>query len=206
MVYGDLTDAAAVERILGEINGALRPGRHPGQQRRRRHRRRRHDAPTGGKPDPNDAVFIPMEDVRAVIDRNLLSCILTCKAVVPGMMERKRGWIVNFGSIGGLSGRADRGDLRHGEGGRPRVHPLPGGAASAVQHPGQLHRSRRHRHAALPGDSPGGTGAPGGDRHAGALRRPDRDGAGGGVPGLGSGPFISGQIMRVDGGTQLWPA
>ena len=29
--------------------------------------------------------------------------------------------------------------------------------------------------------------APGGDRHAGAVRRPDRDGAGGGVPGLGPG-------------------
>ena len=64
-------------------------------------------SPTGGKPDPNDAVFIPLEDVRAVIDRNLLSCILACKAVAPAMMDRKRGWIVNFGSTGGLSGRAE---------------------------------------------------------------------------------------------------
>src|SRR3954451_5621835 len=107
MVHGDLTEPAAVDRIVGEIvarygqidilvnnaGGDIGAG---GTM-----------SPTGGKPDPNDAVFIPLEDVRAVIDRNLMSCILACKAVAPGMMDRKRGWIVNFGSTGGLAGRAD---------------------------------------------------------------------------------------------------
>jgi hypothetical protein len=35
----------------------------------------------GGKPDPNDAVGIRKNDVRAVLNRNLLSTILTCRAV-----------------------------------------------------------------------------------------------------------------------------
>src|ERR671915_2114276 len=107
MVYGDLTDPAAVERIVGEINArygqvdilVANAGGDIGVGGTM--------SPTGGKPEPNDGVFIPLDDVRAIIDRNLLSCILACKAVVPGMMERKRGWVVNFGSTGGLAGRAE---------------------------------------------------------------------------------------------------
>ena len=40
-------------------------------------------AAAGGKPDPNDAVGICEEDVRAVLDRNLLSTILTCQVWAP---------------------------------------------------------------------------------------------------------------------------
>ena len=36
-------------------------------------------AAAGGKPDPNDAVGIKEEDVRAVLDRNLLITILVCQ-------------------------------------------------------------------------------------------------------------------------------
>ena len=36
-------------------------------------------AAAGGKPDPNDAVNIKEEDVRAVLDRNLLSTILSAR-------------------------------------------------------------------------------------------------------------------------------
>ena len=58
-----------------------------------------------GKPVTNDAVFISPQDTQAVINRNLLTCILACQAVAPEMMERKEGWILNIGSIAGLSGR-----------------------------------------------------------------------------------------------------
>lgn len=61
-------------------------------------------APNAGKPRNNDAVHISLEDMRIVLDRNLMTCILACRAVAPEMMERKSGWIVNFGSIMGLGG------------------------------------------------------------------------------------------------------
>lgn len=57
-----------------------------------------------GKPDANDAVFISYEDIRAVLDRNLMTCILCCREVAPEMIERKSGSIVNIGSISGLGG------------------------------------------------------------------------------------------------------
>src|SRR5262249_5816452 len=32
----------------------------------------------GGRPSPDDSLGIPLADIRAVLDRNLLSCILCC--------------------------------------------------------------------------------------------------------------------------------
>lgn len=58
----------------------------------------------GGKPEKNDALHISLKDIRAVIDRNLLTCILVCREAAPEMMDRKCGWIVNIGSIAGLVG------------------------------------------------------------------------------------------------------
>ena len=60
--------------------------------------------PMGGKPLRNDAVFISLEDLRSVLDRNLMTCILVCREVVPEMMERRAGKVINFGSITGLHG------------------------------------------------------------------------------------------------------
>jgi 3-oxoacyl-[acyl-carrier protein] reductase len=61
-------------------------------------------APNAGKPPLNDALFISCEDIRAVLDRNLMTCILVCREVVPEMMERKSGRVINIGSIAGLFG------------------------------------------------------------------------------------------------------
>src|SRR5437762_146715 len=61
----------------------------------------------GGRPERNDAVQISVEDLRAVLDRNLLSCILVCREVAPEMMVRRSGRIVTVGSVAGLSGRAE---------------------------------------------------------------------------------------------------
>jgi len=60
--------------------------------------------PMGGKPPKNDPIFISVEDIRSEIDRNLMTCILVCRQVVPGMMERKSGRVINIGSIAGLHG------------------------------------------------------------------------------------------------------
>lgn len=106
-VAGDLTDEDTVTRLAGEI-----------------HQRFGHidilvncaggdigaagtSAPMGGKPPTNDAIAITVADIRAVLDRNLMTCILCCRAVAPEMMERRAGWIVNIGSEAGTIGRAD---------------------------------------------------------------------------------------------------
>jgi 3-oxoacyl-[acyl-carrier protein] reductase len=60
--------------------------------------------PNAGKPVGNDAIHISVQDLHTVLDRNLMTCILCCRQVVPEMMERKSGSIVNIGSIAGLSG------------------------------------------------------------------------------------------------------
>ena len=62
-------------------------------------------SPLSGKPRNNDALFISMEDLKTVLDRNLMTCILACREVAPEMMQRKSGSIVNFGSNDGLWGK-----------------------------------------------------------------------------------------------------
>ncbi len=61
-------------------------------------------APMGGRPTANDPLRISYEDLRAVLDRNLMTCLLVCREVVPEMMERRAGRIINIGSLAGLIG------------------------------------------------------------------------------------------------------
>lgn len=100
----DLTDEATVAAIVQEIRRQFGQidilvncaGGDIGAQ-----------GPTGdnaGKPLQNDAVHVSLADIRSVLDRNLMTCILCCRAVAPEMMARKSGWIVNIGSIAGLAG------------------------------------------------------------------------------------------------------
>ena len=58
----------------------------------------------GGKPPKNDAIFISLEDLKSVLDRNLMTCILVCREVAPEMIERRNGRIINIGSNAGLEG------------------------------------------------------------------------------------------------------
>jgi len=58
----------------------------------------------GGKPPKNDPIFISLEDMKSVLDRNLMTCILVCREVAPEMMERRSGRIINIGSDDGLEG------------------------------------------------------------------------------------------------------
>jgi 3-oxoacyl-[acyl-carrier protein] reductase len=106
-VAGDLSDPAKVERIVGEIHARFGrieilvncAGGDVGSQGVA--------APQAGKPIANDAVHISLEDLRAVLDRNLMTCILMCRQVAPEMMARQEGWIVNIGSIAGMAGGAN---------------------------------------------------------------------------------------------------
>lgn len=53
------------------------------------------------RPNPNDALDISVEDIRSVVERNLLSTMYMCKYVGQHMKERKTGKIINVGSIAG---------------------------------------------------------------------------------------------------------
>lgn len=105
-VHGDLSDEAEVKRIVGEIRARFGridilvncAGGDIGAAGVY--------APLAGKPAHNDAVMVSLEDIRAVLNRNLMTCILVCREVAPEMMARKSGKIVNIGSISGLWGTA----------------------------------------------------------------------------------------------------
>ena len=97
-VLGDLTQNQEVERIVREVTEGLGPisilVHNAGGD----------IAAAGGKPNPNDAVMIKEIDVRAVLDRNLISTIFTCQHVARGMMERRWGRIVTISSISAFKG------------------------------------------------------------------------------------------------------
>jgi 3-oxoacyl-[acyl-carrier protein] reductase len=61
-------------------------------------------AAKGGKPNPNDALNISLEDANAVMNRNFFGTMLMCRAVVPGMAARQKGSVINFGSLNGHVG------------------------------------------------------------------------------------------------------
>jgi 3-oxoacyl-[acyl-carrier protein] reductase len=91
-VIGDIADEARVQHMVAEAERMLGPitilvNTAGGDI-----------AAKGGKPKPNNALEIPLEDVRALIDRNLIGTMLMCRAVVPGMLARRRGSVVNVAS------------------------------------------------------------------------------------------------------------
>ena len=61
-------------------------------------------AAKGGKPNPNDALNISLEDAHAVMNRNFFGTMLMCRAVVPAMAARNKGSVINFGSLNGHVG------------------------------------------------------------------------------------------------------
>jgi 3-oxoacyl-[acyl-carrier protein] reductase len=95
-VTGDLTKESDVNNIVSSAESALGPisilvNVAGGDI-----------AARGGKPQPNDALGIPMEDVRAIIDRNFISTLLMCRRICPAMIKQKRGAIVCIGSDASL--------------------------------------------------------------------------------------------------------
>ena len=103
-VHGDLASEDVVRDLTAQISARFGPidilvnnaGGDIGSQGTSGER--------AGKPVVNDAVDVSLDDVRIVLERNLMTCILVCREVVPAMIERKQGWIVTIGSIAGLSG------------------------------------------------------------------------------------------------------
>lgn len=99
-VTGDVTDEHAIQRMVDTVQSTLGPisilvncaGGDIGAR--------------GTKPNPNGAMAFQLDDARAVIDRNLLGTMLMCRAIAPGMAERRRGVIVNIASVAAHYGAA----------------------------------------------------------------------------------------------------
>lgn len=198
-LLGDLTDAEQVAQVVAGTEAELGPidilVHNAGGD----------IAAKGGKPDPNDAVAIKEEDVRAVLDRNLLSTILVCQRVAPGMMARRRGRILTLSSIAAFVGRAQS-------------------VIYATSKAGVVHYTRCLATQLRPYDVTVNSLAPGDTRTArflgtrdvaeerlveeGTLERVATVDEVARVVDFFAGPlgaFVSGQVLRVDGGTQCWP-
>jgi 3-oxoacyl-[acyl-carrier protein] reductase len=198
-VLGDLTKGEDIDRVVSTTTQKLGPiailVHNAGGD----------IAAAGGKPDPNDAVNIREEDVRAVLDRNLLSTILTCQAVARGMMKRRSGRIVTIGSVAAFKGRTNA-------------------SIYAVAKAGMTHYTRCLAdqlrayditvNCIAPGDTR--TGRFMGTRtvdqarlvETGTLDRIATVDEVARVVEVFAGPlgaFVSGQVLRVDGGGQCWP-
>ena len=159
-----------------------------------------------GKPVQNDAVGVSVADVRTVLDRNLMTCILACREVAPEMMARGSGWIVTIGSIAGLGGH--RSEVIYGAA-KAAVHEYtrclaaqlrPHGVYANVIAPGEIitarfvasrptQEDRKVREGALTRYGWPEEVA----RTVEFLVTPDSS-------------YITGQVLRIDGGAQLFPA
>src|SRR5437660_11304416 len=53
------------------------------------------------RPEPNDALEIDPDDIRCVLERNLLTTMYTCKYAGLYMREQRAGKIINVGSVAG---------------------------------------------------------------------------------------------------------
>ncbi|GFE83438.1 3-oxoacyl-ACP reductase [Steroidobacter agaridevorans] len=92
-VTGDITDSAAVERMVMAAQEQLGPvsvlvncaGGDIGAD--------------GNKPNPSTPTNFKLEDVHAVLNRNLIGTMLMSRAIAPGMMKREAGSIINVASI-----------------------------------------------------------------------------------------------------------
>ncbi len=198
-ILGDLTQSDDVVRIVQTVESELGPldilVHNAGGD----------IAAAGGKPNPNDAVFIKEVDVRSVIDRNLLSSVFICQQAARGMMERRRGRIVTISSIAAFKGISTSVIYATAK-------------AAVVEYTRCLAAQMREYNVTVNSIAPGDTRT---GRYLGTRKVDEsklvEDGT---LDRIGlvdevtrvveffAGPlgqFVTGQVLRVDGGSQIWP-
>lgn len=205
-VAGDLSKADVVKKLAGEIRAKFgkidilvnNAGGDIGVKGV--------TAPKAGKPEGNNPVFIAEEDLRIILDRNLMTCIFACREVAPEMMERKEGWIVNIGSISGLVGLPEASIYAVS---KAAVHEYtrclavmlrPYGVHANVVAPGDTVTERFKASRPLEDDRMQTSGSL--ERYGWPIEMART------VEFLVSdaSSYITGQVIRVDGGKQTWPA
>ena len=139
---------------------------------------------SGGKPEPNDALGIPLEDIRALTENNLYGTILVCQAFVPPMVKAGARLGDQHRLSRGALWRDERGHLCRAQGRGGPLHALPREGAADPGRADQRGQPRRDQDGAFPGD-PGRRSEDDGflEQVARALRRAGRDCGGGRVPG-----------------------
>jgi NAD(P)-dependent dehydrogenase (short-subunit alcohol dehydrogenase family) len=100
-VTGNIADEQQVRAMVEKIEGAL------GQVGVLVNNAGGDIAARGGKPKPNDSLNIPLEDVRAMFDRNLIGTMIVTRAIVPAMVKRQAGAVVFIGSDSAHMGCTD---------------------------------------------------------------------------------------------------
>lgn len=199
-VLGDLTLPADAERVVASVAAELGPidilVHNAGGD----------IAAAGGKPNPNDAVHIKDIDVRSVLDRNLLSTILICQQAARLMMPRKSGRILTISSIAAFKGNENSAIYSTAK-------------AAVVEYTRCLAAQLRPYNITVNSLAPGDTRT---GRFLGTRAVPeerlvtegtlDRVGLVDEVTRVVEffagplGDFVTGQVLRVDGGSQIWPA
>ena len=205
-VTGDLTDFEVVSNLVAEIREKIGPvdilvncaGGDIGSK----------GVTVGmaGKPEGNDALSISVEDIRTVLDRNFLTCVFSCKAVVPEMIARKSGKIVTIGSIAALTGLTGSAIYASA---KAAVHEYSRCLAL------QLRPHDINVNVVAPGDTVTERFLASRETedarkvHSGTLDRygwPEEIAAAVEFLATDASSFISGQVIRVDGGCQTWPS